>query len=87
MPNISANPLTKLNKVGQPKAVSMEEELKQAQALYGNAKNLQSKILGDAHADKALDAEEVRETTDAMVDSIFRNQDALACLSRLHSKK
>ncbi|NMP32236.1 HD-GYP domain-containing protein [Thalassotalea sp. M1531] len=86
MPSISSSPLTKLNKVGRKKVISLEDELKQAQALYGNAKNLQSKILGNVQADKSVDADEVRETTDAMVDSIFRNQDALACLSRLRSK-
>ncbi|WP_448556139.1 HD-GYP domain-containing protein [Thalassotalea montiporae] len=86
MPNITSSPLTKLNKVGKHKVVSLEDELKNAKSLYGNAKDLQKKILGTVQADRSLDAEEVRETTDAMVDSIFRNQDALACLSRLHSK-
>ncbi|REL27969.1 HD-GYP domain-containing protein [Thalassotalea euphylliae] len=86
MPNISSSPLTKLNKVGRPHGVSLEDELKNAQSLYSNAKDLQQKILGTVKADRELNAEEVRETTDAMVDSIFRNQDALACLSRLRSK-
>ena len=86
MPNISASPLSKLNKVRDKPAIPFEDELKQAQALYSNAKDLQSKILNNASTDKAVNAEEVRETTDAMVDSIFRNQDALACLSRLRSK-
>ncbi|MAG76306.1 MAG: phosphohydrolase [Colwelliaceae bacterium] len=86
MPNINSSPLSRLNKVRGKPEIPMEDELKQAQALYGSAKDLQSKILSNALTDKAVNAEEVRETTDAMVDSIFRNQDALACLSRLRSK-
>ncbi len=86
MPNINSSPLSRLNKVRGKPAIPMEDELKQAQALYGSAKDLQSKILSNALTDKAVNAKEVRETTDAMVDSIFRNQDALACLSRLRSK-
>ncbi|MFD2167933.1 HD-GYP domain-containing protein [Thalassotalea euphylliae] len=86
MPNISSSPLSKLNRVGRQKVVSLDDELNKAKSLYGNAKELQSKILTNINADRSLHAEEVRETTDAMVDSIFRNQDALTCLSRLRSK-
>ena len=86
MPNVSSNPLTKINRISQQKIVSIEDEMDKAKALYGNAKSLQSKILGAIQTEKSISAEEVQETTDAMVDSIFRNQDALACLSRLRSK-
>lgn len=86
MPSVSSNPLTKLRRVGRQKIVSMEDELTKAKNLYGNAKSLQSKILGNIQSEKSISSQEVQETTDAMVDSIFRNQDALLCLSSLESK-
>ncbi|WP_448548410.1 HD-GYP domain-containing protein [Thalassotalea fusca] len=69
----------------QPK-VSLDHEMKTASKLYGNAKELQSKILNDIASGKMFDIESARLQTDAIVDSIFRNQDALACMARLRMK-
>lgn len=65
---------------------SFDSEMKKAEQLYNNAKVLQKKILHDITQDKAIDLESVQESTDAIVDSIFRNQDALSCMSRLRVK-
>ncbi|WP_426358587.1 HD-GYP domain-containing protein [Pseudocolwellia sp. HL-MZ19] len=65
---------------------SFDSEMKKAEQLYNNAKVLQKKILHDITHNKAIDLEAVQESTDAIVDSIFRNQDALACMSRLRIK-
>ncbi|QDO84456.1 HD-GYP domain-containing protein [Shewanella psychropiezotolerans] len=69
----------------EPK-VSLEQEMKQANKLYKNAKALQHKMLASIIEGKVIDVEEVQEITNAMVDSIFRNQDALSCMSRLRIK-
>ena len=65
---------------------SLENEMKSANKLYNNAKTLQKKILDDITKNKVIDAEQVQESTNAIVDSIFRNQDALSCMSRLRIK-
>jgi len=71
----------------QPQSkVSLEHEMKTASKLYGNAKELQSRILNDIASGKMFDIESARSQTDAIVDSIFRNQDALACMARLRMK-
>lgn len=66
--------------------ISLDSELKKAGNLYKNAKSLQSKILEQIKQEKSLPADDIQNTTDAMVDSIFRNQDALTCMSRLQTK-
>ncbi|MCO4797847.1 MAG: HD-GYP domain-containing protein [Colwelliaceae bacterium] len=66
--------------------ISLDGELKKAGKLYKNAKSLQSKILEQIKQEKSLPADDIQSTTDSMVDSIFRNQDALTCMSRLQTK-
>jgi len=65
---------------------SLDNEMKKASKLYNNAKTLQKKILHDITKGKVIDTEAVQESTNAIVDSIFRNQDALSCMSRLRIK-
>ena len=65
---------------------SLDNEMKKANKLYNNAKVLQKKILDDITKDKVINTEAVQESTNAIVDSIFRNQDALSCMSRLRIK-
>jgi len=66
--------------------IPLENEIKKANKLYKNAKELQSTLFNAIKLDKALDTKEISTTTDAMVESIYRNQDALTCLSRLQTK-
>ena len=86
MPNITANPLSKLDRMQSANTVTLEDELKKASILYDNAKSIQERILVNIQNDVAIDAGEVRETTDEIVNSIFRNQDALSCLAKIQSK-
>ena len=65
---------------------SLDNEMKKANKLYNNAKVLQKKILDDITKNKVINTEAVQESTNAIVDSIFRNQDALSCMSRLRIK-
>jgi len=66
--------------------VSLDQEMQSANKLYKNAKKLQEKILLSIQAGQPIDVGQAKETTDAMVSSIFRNQDALTCMSRLRDK-
>ncbi len=66
--------------------VSIDQEMKKASTLYSAAKGLQQQILDDLTKGKTLKIKEVKESTDAIVESIFRNQDALSCMSRLRQK-
>lgn len=66
--------------------VPLDAEMNKAVKLYNNAKDLQGKILTSITESKDIDIAEVSQTTDAIVDSIFRNQDALSCMSRIRMK-
>lgn len=73
-------------KESNERKVSIEQELKKANSLYKGAKALQATILDNVKLGKALHIDEVQNTTDALVESIFRNPDALTCLTRIKSK-
>lgn len=62
-----------------------QEEVRRARGIYGQAKALVKDLLQDARMGRSIDGERTARVVDDMVDSIFRNQDALASLSRLKS--
>ena len=66
--------------------ISLDQETTKASKLYDDAKSLQHKILNSLTEHKTINVLEAKESTDAIVDSIFRNQDALACMTRLRIK-
>jgi putative nucleotidyltransferase with HDIG domain len=76
----------KVAKTNEGPKVPLELEIKKAEKLYGNAKALQHKLLEDITNGKIIDVDEVKQSSDAIVDSIFKNQDALLCMSRLRIK-
>jgi putative nucleotidyltransferase with HDIG domain len=67
-------------------ATSLNNEIKKAKKLYNDAKLLQHKILRDIIKDKVIDINSIEESTNAIVDSIFKNQDALSCFTKLGVK-
>jgi putative nucleotidyltransferase with HDIG domain len=79
-------PISTKTKSSEKVERSLDSEMKKASNLYKNAKLLQEKILSQIKQKKTIQVSEVEETTNAMVDSIFRNQDALSCMSRLQTK-
>lgn len=87
-PETSKNILPKTIEVKKTvkKKVSFSAEMNKAKKLYSNAKTLQKKLLDDISKDKKLDMDSVNDTTNSIVDSVFRNHDALSCLSRLRIK-
>jgi len=66
--------------------VSLDQEMSKASTLYDEAKSLQHKIISNLSQHKTVNITQVKESTDAIVESIFRNQDALACMTRLRIK-
>ncbi|RZM84297.1 HD-GYP domain-containing protein [Pseudoalteromonas rubra] len=68
------------------KTTSVDAELDLATALYEEAKGIQEKAFADVKAGKAIAVEEFKQTASGFIDSIFRNQDALACIARIREK-
>jgi len=66
--------------------VSFEEELKEARKVRGEAENLVRDFMGRVRVDGDIMPERVNQTVGRMVESVLRNQDALASLSRLKSR-
>ncbi len=54
--------------------------------LYTEAKQLQSKAFTDIKAGNTIDIAPFRELASGFIDSVFRNQDALACITRMREK-
>ncbi len=80
---------TEIAKPEQPKKnnnIPLDQEMTKANKLYDDAKSLQHKILNSLNENKTVNVSEAKESTDAIVESIFRNQDALACMTRLRIK-
>lgn len=65
---------------------SFSAEISKAKSLFSHAKGLQKKLLSDISKDKQIDMNSINKTTNAIVDSVFRNPDALNCLTRLRIK-
>lgn len=84
--NIATPKVISPKKAIKESTTSLDTEIKTANKLYHNAKVLQEKILHDITLNKVIDTAAVQESTNAIVDSIFRNQDALSCMSRLRFK-
>lgn len=86
-PSITPQSESPLNEVTREKTqISLDQEMNKAKKLYNNAKDLQQKVISSLKAGKTIAIDDAQEITDAMVDSIFRNQDALSCISRLKNK-
>jgi putative nucleotidyltransferase with HDIG domain len=66
--------------------VSFEQELGQANVLYQQAKGLQKKAFADIQAGRELNLQQFQDCATGFIDSVFRNQDALLCISRIREK-
>ncbi|WP_083330449.1 MULTISPECIES: HD-GYP domain-containing protein [Pseudoalteromonas] len=68
------------------KSTSIESELDKANELYQQAKALQQKTFSDLKEGKQLDLSPFQDTASGLIDSVFRNQDALACIAQIKEK-
>ncbi len=71
--------------VGEPERVPLAQEIQQAHRLHGEANHIVKGMLRDVRLGKQIEMETVEPLVEKMVDSIFRNQDALLPLARLKS--
>lgn len=67
-------------------ATEKTESRKRAQKLYAEAKLLQTKLLDALKNGEVVDIAPLEEMADEMVDSIFKNPDAMIFLSRIREK-
>jgi putative nucleotidyltransferase with HDIG domain len=65
---------------------SFEQELKQAGKIHNEALGLVSNALEAAKNGQAVDTKPFEEMASSFMDSVVRNQNALACLSRIRDK-
>src|SRR3989337_2422275 len=63
--------------------LKIEEELPRAKEIKSNVTNVVKNICSDARMGKAIEVKAVKEQVGDMVDSVFRNRDALLCLTNL----
>ena len=70
----------------QVKKTSFDEEIGRAKKLYAQAKTLQRQALKSMQAGRPIDTDAMKEVADGFIDSVFRNQDALACMTRMRQK-
>jgi putative nucleotidyltransferase with HDIG domain len=67
----------------EPERVALEREIDHARHLHGEANRVVQGMLRDIRLGRQIEMEQVEPLVEKMVDSIFRNQDALLPLLRL----
>ncbi|GHE84212.1 phosphodiesterase [Thalassotalea profundi] len=85
-PNITVTKPKKPTPEKTIKKAPFYNEIKKANTLYEDAKVLQAQLLEKVKLGQVIQISKIQSTTDNIVESIFRNQDALSCLSRLQTK-
>lgn len=65
---------------------SFDKEIANATKLYQQAKKLQKKAFSDVQAGRKVNCKDMEKVADAFIDSIFKNQDALTCMTRIREK-
>jgi putative nucleotidyltransferase with HDIG domain len=68
------------------RTTSFDEEINRASKLYFQAKKLQKKAFADVRAGRKVNCKEMENVADAFMDSVFKNQDALTCMTRIREK-
>lgn len=63
--------------------VELKEELPRAKEIKSNVSRVVKNVFNDVRMGKAIELKEVRAQVSSIVDSVFRNRDALLCLSNL----
>ncbi|RMF16266.1 MAG: HD-GYP domain-containing protein [Gammaproteobacteria bacterium] len=66
--------------------IGLDEEMRVAEKLHQEALGLVDNVMKDVKVGKAVDVSAFEELADGMVDSIFRNHNALSCLGRIREK-
>lgn len=64
----------------------MSKEIRRAKEIYARAREIQREAFDKTKSNGTLDIEAYREVSTEFFDSIYRNQDALLCMTRLQDK-
>ncbi|MBU2547332.1 MAG: HD-GYP domain-containing protein [Proteobacteria bacterium] len=67
----------------RPDTASMEEELPRARQAYERALEVTRSLIMDVRAGRKINVEQVQENVDQMIDSVFRNRDAMVAILKL----
>lgn len=67
-------------------SVAFEKEINRAASLYQEAKFIQEKLLDNIREGLPVDFDPVKQCSDAIVDSLQRNANALLCMSHIKQK-
>lgn len=70
----------------KPIAAELKEEAARARRLHGEANRLARNLMGDLRLGMPVEPEKFAPVVDGLVDSVFRNSDALLPLTRLKSQ-
>lgn len=65
---------------------SFDQEIGHASKLYQQAKKLQKKAFADVKAGRKVNCKDMEKVADGFIDSVFKNQDALTCMTRIREK-
>lgn len=65
---------------------TFDQEINRASAIYTEAREIQHQTFDNMKAGKAIESEAIQRVTGDIIDSVFKNQDALACMTRMRSK-
>lgn len=65
---------------------SFEQEIHKASKLYSQAKKLQKRVFADVKAGRKINCKDMETVADGFIDSVFKNQDALTCMTRIREK-
>ncbi|MDH5516463.1 MAG: HD-GYP domain-containing protein [Gammaproteobacteria bacterium] len=66
--------------------IPVQQELERARGIYKDAHNIMQDLMSDIRLGKQVDIERVEPISEQLVESVFRNKDALISLSRLKDK-
>jgi len=66
--------------------VSVQEEVERARGIYKEAHNIMQDLMEDIRLGKQVEVERVEPISEQLVESVFRNKDALISLSRIKDK-
>ena len=67
-------------------SVSLEDERTRAERIHSQALGLLDDVMDRVREGAHIDVAEVESVAEGLVDSVFRNENALACLSRIRNK-
>lgn len=71
---------------GENSSVQLQVELKQADVAYANAGNVIDQVMQKINSGVDVDVTVLQQAVDPMIESVMRNQDALAWLARMKKK-